>query len=351
MKRRDFLNATGVAISTGAVMSVMPAVASTAAPFSDGMINANARRIDVHHHFVPDFWAADLAKNGGDPSGWKMPAWNPVSDIEFMDSLGIDMAMLSLTAPGVAGWKGQAALDMARRVNEYAAQLASDHKGRFGSFVTLPMQDIEGALKELEHAMTVLKAEGVILLSNYDGLYLGDAHFDPVWQALETYKAVVLIHPTQPRLELIPGIPGPTADYPFDTTRAALSLLANRVPAKYPDVKIILSHAGGFIPYGADRFAQSLGNLGLGFTPQELISQMQNFYFDTALSASATVLPSLMAFARPGHVLFGSDIPYAINDKVKWFTRNLDTYQGFSKGQSSAINRQSGLTLFPHLKN
>ncbi|SDU91531.1 amidohydrolase family protein [Pseudomonas vancouverensis] len=351
MKRRDFLSATGVAISASAVMSVMPASASTSAPFSDGVINTSARRIDVHHHFVPKFWAAELAKNGGDPSGWKMPIWDPITDIEFMDSLGIDMAILSLTAPGVAGWKGQAALDMARRVNEYAAQLADEHKGRFGSFVTLPMQDIEGALKELEHSISTLKAEGVILLSNYDGLYLGDPRFDPIWQALDSYKAVVLIHPTQPKLELIPGIPGPTADYPFDTTRAALSLLANRVPSKYPNVKIILSHAGGFIPYGADRFAQSLGNLGLGFTPQELIGQMQSFYFDTALSASATVLPSLMAFARPGHVLFGSDIPYAINDKVKWFTRNLDTYQGFAKDQLNAINRYSARALFPQLKD
>lgn len=350
MKRRDFLNATGVAISASAVMSIMPAQASVTRPFSDGVINTKARRIDVHHHFVPDFWAADLAKNGGDPSGWKMPSWNPKSDIEFMDSLGIDMAMLSLTAPGVAGWRGQAALDMARRVNEYAAKLASEHSGRFGSFVTLPMQDIDGALKELDHSLNVLKAEGVILLSNYDGVYLGDARFDPIWQALDSHKAVVLIHPTQPKLELIPGIPGPTADYPYDTTRAALSLLANRVPAKYPNVKMILSHAGGFIPYGADRFSQSLGNLGLGFTPQELIGQMQNFYFDTALSASATVLPSLMAFARPGHVLFGSDIPYAINDKVKWFTHNLDTYEDFSKDQLSGINRQSALALFPKIK-
>ncbi|MDT4875693.1 hypothetical protein FQZ97_1110800 [compost metagenome] len=76
---------------------------------------------------------------------------------------------------------------------------------------------------------------------------------------------------------------------------------------------------------------------------------MRSFYFDTALSASATVLPSLMAFANPGHVLFGSDIPYAINSKVEWFTRRLDNYEGFTAGDLGAINRRSALPLFPRL--
>ncbi|NWL76608.1 amidohydrolase [Pseudomonas taiwanensis] len=354
MNRRNFISSAGVIIGGSAVLGALPVSAASAtdtgsSPFRSGSINAKARRVDVHHHFVPSFWAEDLAKNGGDPSGWKMPKWSPESDIEFMDELGIDVAMLSLTAPGVAGWKGQAARDMARRVNEYAAGLGQDYQGRFGSFVTLPMQDIDGAIKELDYCLGRLKADGVILLSNYEGIYLGDKRFEPIWEELNRREAVVLVHPTQPKLELIPGIPGPTVDYPFDTTRAALSLLSNRITTRFSKVRIILSHAGGFIPYGADRFAQSLGNLGLGFTPDELIEQMRSFYFDTALSASATVLPSLMAFAKPGHVLFGSDIPYAINPKVEWFTRRLDNYEGFAAGNLEAINRQSALPLFPRL--
>lgn len=356
MKRRNFISTVGV-VAGGAmigasslVQAASAASASKASAFGQGTINQKARRIDVHHHFIPAFWAEGLEKNGGDPSGWKMPKWSPDTDIAFMDSLGIDVAMLSLTAPGVAGWKVQEAPAMARRVNEYAAKLGEQYNGRFGSFATLPMQDIESALKELDYALGTLKAEGIIMLSNYGGLYPGDRHFDEVWQELNRREAVVLIHPTQPKMELIPGIPGPTADYPFDTTRAALSLLSNRVTTRYPKVKIILSHAGGFIPYGADRFAQSLGNLGLGLTPEELIEQMKGFYFDTALSASSTVLPSLMAFAKPGHVLFGSDIPYAINSKVEWFTRNLDTYKEFSDSDRNAINRLSALPLFPLIK-
>lgn len=357
MNRRNFISTVGVVAGSAMIgaSSLAQATASATSvattPFGQGSINSKARRIDVHHHFVPTFWAEGLEKNGGDPSGWKMPKWNPDTDIAFMDSLGIDVAMLSLTAPGVAGWKGKEAPEMARRVNEYAAELGELYNGRFGSFVTLPMQGIEAALKELDYSLGTLKADGVIILSNYEGLYPGDSHFEPIWQELNRRSAVVLIHPTQPKMELIPGIPGPTADYPFDTTRAALSLLSNRVTTRYPNVKIILSHAGGFIPYGADRFAQSLGNLGLGFTPEELIEQMKGFYFDTALSASSTVLPSLMAFARPGHVLFGSDIPYAINSKVEWFTRNLDTYHAFSDGDRNAINRLSALPLFPRLNS
>ncbi|MDH4569032.1 hypothetical protein E8E95_20315 [Pseudomonas sp. BN414] len=218
MNRRNFISTAGVILGGSAVLGALPVSAAGgpdagSSPFRSGGINAKARRVDVHHHFVPTFWAEDLAKNGGDPSGWKMPKWSPETDIEFMDALGIDVAMLSLTAPGVAGWKGQAARDMARRVNEYAAGLGQDYQGRFGSFVTLPMQDIDGAIKELDYCLGRLKADGVILLSNYEGK-LVETSFPPVLRPavsrLQRVKllisARIMLTSTRPAIALILAI-------------------------------------------------------------------------------------------------------------------------------------------------
>ena len=95
-------------------------------------------RIDVHQHVVPPFWAAALPSHGGDPSGWSSPQWTPDSAISaFMDAQQIDMGILSLTAPSVTGWKGDARRDMARRVNEYTAGLVAKRAMRFGNFATL----------------------------------------------------------------------------------------------------------------------------------------------------------------------------------------------------------------------
>jgi len=312
---------------------------------------ANPDRIDVHHHVVPPFWREDLDAHGGDPSGWKHPVWSVDADRALMDRLGIRLAMLSLTAPGIVGWQGKAQAEIARRVNEFTAGVVAQHPERYGNFITPPMNDIEAAMTEIAFGLDHLQADGVVLLSNYGGTYLGDARFAPVWDELDRREAVVLIHPTMPPMPLMPGIPGPMLDYPFDTTRAAVSLLASGTLGRCRRVKIILSHAGGFLPYGAFRFSGSLANLEPGQrTSDDFIAEMQRFWFDTALSSSASALPSLMQFAAPGHVLFGSDTPYARDARVIGFTESLDAWDGFADGQRDAINRGSALALFPRLR-
>jgi aminocarboxymuconate-semialdehyde decarboxylase len=154
-----------------------------------------ANRIDVHQHVVPPFWVSALAAHGGDPSGWYSPSWTPDSAIAFMDSQQIATGVLSLTAPGVMGWMGPERRDIARRVNEYAAGLVASQPSRFGNFATLPLPDVDGALIELEYALGALAADGIVLLSNYDGHYLGDPLFEPLWAELNRRGTVVFVHP------------------------------------------------------------------------------------------------------------------------------------------------------------
>src|ERR1700736_2898347 len=138
-------------------------------------------RIDVHQHVVPPFYAKALPAHGGDPSGTITPQWSPESAINFMDSQEIATGILSLTAPSVVCWNKSERREMARRVNEYTADLVAKRPDRFGNFATLPLPDVDSALLELEYALDTLQADGVILLGNYGEKYLGDPTIEPLW--------------------------------------------------------------------------------------------------------------------------------------------------------------------------
>jgi predicted TIM-barrel fold metal-dependent hydrolase len=306
-------------------------------------------RIDVHQHVVPPVWAAALPSHGGDPSGWSSPQWTPDSAIAFMDAQQIDMGILSLTAPSVTGWKGDARRDMARRVNEYTAGLVAKRAMRFGNFATLPLPDVDGALLEIEHAFNTLRADGVVLLSNYEGHYLGDPVFDPLWAALDRAAAVVFIHPGKPAIPVLPELPGPIVDYPFDTTRTAVHLALHGVLEKYPRVRIILAHAGGFLPYAAHRFAKLAAAVRpQGPSAESLLASFKQFYFDTALSSGSEQLQSLRSFAGASRILYGSDFPYAPAAVGAAFTSMLDGNEALFAEEKAAINRGNAERIWGH---
>ena len=307
-------------------------------------------RIDVHQHVVPPEWASGLPSHGGDPSGWKSPDWSWERAIEFMDSLEIATGILSLTAPGVSGWPPSERPAMARRVNEYTAGLVSKRPTRFGNFITLPLLEIDASLLELEYGFETLNADGVILLSNYDNKYLGDAAFEPLWQELNRRSAVVFIHPGKPNIPVMQGLPGPIIDYPFDTTRTAVHLAFNGVLDRHPRVRVILSHAGGFLPYASQRFAELFAAINPNAGDAEsLMAKLREFYFDTALSSSPAALPTLTAFAKPDHILYGSDFPYAPASVGSAFTKQFDTFP-LREDDRQAINNRNVIELFPRLK-
>jgi len=309
-----------------------------------------AHRIDIHQHVVPPFWAHALPTHGGDPSGTVIPQWSPDSAIDFMDSQQVATGILSLTAPSVIGWDKSERRRMARRVNEYTADLVTKRPDRFGNFATLPLPDAEGALWELEHALDTLRADGVILLANYAGKYLGEAAFEPIWSELHRRHAVVFVHPGQPPLPTAAGVPGPLVDYPFDTTRAAVQLVLNGIVDRYPGARIILAHAGGFLPYASHRFAELARVFRpAAAKPADILATFQRFYFDTALSSGPAALPSLKAFAGSGHMVFGSDFPYAPAGIGASFTAKLDADNSLTADEHRAINHGNACALFPRL--
>jgi predicted TIM-barrel fold metal-dependent hydrolase len=311
------------------------------------------RRIDVHHHVIPPAYAAWLRENGVSAAGGReLPQWSVVETLALMDRHEIATAILSVSTPGVRldpSERGAAeARAMARRVNEFAAELARDHAGRFGFFATLTLPDVDAALAELEHAFDVLGAAGVVLLANTHGRYLGDPGDEPLLAELDRRGAVVFVHPSVLPGPAVDGVPPFAADFLLDTTRAAYRLVQSGAVRRYARLKIVLSHAGGFVPYASHRLMLPLLAQG-GRTPGEILDDFRSFYFDTALSGSPAALPSLLAFARPGHVLFGSDWPYAPAPVIDYFTGQLDAYPGLDASGHAAIDRASASALFPKL--
>ena len=306
-----------------------------------------AARIDVHQHVIPPDYARWLRDKGvADAGGRDLPDWDASAALELMDQHEIESAILSVSTPGTTPGEPAEAADMARAVNEYSAALGRQFPGRFGFFATLPLPHDARAVDEARHAIDVLRADGVTLLANSNGIYLGAPEVDPLMQELDARGAVAFIHPGTLPGPAAEGIPPFAADFLLDTSRAAYNLVRNGVIRRYPRVRFILSHAGGFVPYAAHRMAIALAAQA-DRRMNEILDDFRSFYFEIALSGSPAALPSLIQFAQPGHVLYGSDWPFAPAPAVSYFTAQFDRWDGMTEEQRSAVNKANARRLFP----
>lgn len=310
-------------------------------------------RIDVHQHLVPDFYRDVLCTEGmAEAGGRALPDWSPDSALALMDGIDTASAVLSVSVPGVAFLDDPAeAAALARRINTFGADLTRDHPDRFGHFATLPLPDVPAAVTEAEHALDDLHADGVVLLANNRGTYLGADGQHQLFAALDERRAVAFIHPAELPGPAVPGIPPFAADFLLDTTRAAYLLVRNGIVSRYPNIRFVLAHAGGFVPYAAHRIAVGMAG-DTGRSPRDVLTDLRSFYYDTALSSSASALPALLAFARPERILFGSDWPYAPDVAVGYFAAGLDehlTHTPFGGAIGAAIAHDNAAALFPRL--
>ncbi|MDR3472258.1 MAG: amidohydrolase family protein [Devosia sp.] len=271
--------------------------------------------IDVHHHvFPPAYIAAHradiLAISNGNTWGVE---WTPEKSLREMDQAGVSKAILSISAPGVWFGDDQKARSMARACNEYAAELVSRRPDRFGFFAAVPLPDVEGALAESAYAMDHLGAAGVGVLTNYEGLYLGEEHFSRLFAELNGRKTAIFVHPTECACCAGAHMPMPSAfiELPFDTTRTAASLLFSKTLARFRDLRFIFSHGGGALPMLAGRMGLwAFANPELmEMFPQGLQPELARHYYDTVTITSPPAIAALKAFAPPGQLLFGTDFP------------------------------------------
>lgn len=307
-------------------------------------------RIDTHHHAIPSEYRNLLRKAGIEEAGGReVPEWSPEGSAQAMSELAVGTAILSVSAPGTTFLPNPAdAAGLARDLNEHLAAVVAAQPDRFGFFATVPMPHVTESADEAVRALDELHADGVILLANASGVYLGQDGQADLFSVLNARCAVVFIHPADLPGPAVDGVLPFATDFLLDTARAAYLLVRNEVRRNYPDIKFILSHAGGFVPYASHRMAIGiLSDTGRSLT--DTLDDFAGFYFDTALSSTAAALPSLIAFAKPGHVTFGSDYPFAPIAVAKLFAAGLQTYPALDTDARAAIDRLNALRLFPRL--
>ncbi len=265
--------------------------------------------IDTHQHFLPDVYVRTVGTEAlarTMPNGIA-PNWSAESAIAMMDRAGIAEGILSISA----GPPLYDSADLLRACNEAAADLRARHTGRFGSFASLPLPDIDASLAEIAHASEQLKCDGFVLFTNYDGQYLGAPMFRPLLEELNRRKAVVFIHPTNPPADFT-GIPSSIIEFPFETTRTAASLILSGAIRDFPEIRLILSHAGGTLPYLAARLVGGVTmNPDLHARLGDPAAAIRAFWFDLALSANPAQISALRHVAAPDRILFGTDFPMA----------------------------------------
>jgi 6-methylsalicylate decarboxylase len=341
--RREFLKAVagiGAMLPGGALVAQAPPV------------SVRAGRIDVHHHMTPPFYLKEM-----DPetraTGFNPRPWTPEMSLAAMDKHDVATAMLSpvqrLVADSMSD-RSARARDLARRSNEYNAQVVRDHPGRFGLLAALPLPDQDGSLKEIEYAFDTLHADGIALWTSYLDKWPGDPAFLPVFEELNRRRAVVFFHPATASCcrNLIPGLQiSGIIEYDLDTARAAESILINGLSARLPNLRLIFSHSGGALTVLAARIIDDFPKTLSDRAPRGVEYELKKFYYEVAHATKAPALDALRDLAPVSQILFGSD---AMIRDYELTTDGLDRYAGFSPADLRAIYRGNAEQLFPRLK-
>ncbi len=339
--RRGFMGSLG-AVAAGAAA---PVFAQT----------PKRNRVDTHFHYYPtplkgeleEWWTSNPARG---PLQTNVKNWTISKTLELMDQSDLQTGVCSLSIPG-ARLKSdiESTKRIARVANEFGARMGLDYKNRFGLFATLPFPDVDACLKEMEYALDVLKADGIGMMTSYDGKYPGDAAYKPIFEELQRRKAVVYFHPNSPACcgNVIAGVSEGFLEYPYDTGRAILSLLLSGTFSRSPDTRFIFSHTGGPMMMLAGRIENSVShNASLkARIPEGVPAVLKRLYYDTANSAYPQNLAALLAYVPATQVLFGSDAPYyTIAENLAELAKVQLT-----QTQRDAIERGNALRLFPRL--
>jgi predicted TIM-barrel fold metal-dependent hydrolase len=278
-----------------------------------------------------------------------------------MEKNNVSKSILSCTGPGTHLIPRDDAFgrEVTREVNEFAADLKRRFPTKFGFFASLPLPDIDGALVEIDYALDQLNADGFVLMSNFHGMYLGDARLVPVYAKLQARKTTVFVHPTTPcngqagtHSDLTPqqkrdslplsgtffigmmgGFPScstepsltrssrNSTEYFFDSTRTFVDILLSGTAAAHPDITFIVPHCGNALPSVLDR-ALLLSSSALShFNPwpgamhaltAPVVKEMfaKQFYFDLAGSPMPNLIHHMLRWVKSDRFLYGSDVPF-----------------------------------------
>lgn len=307
--------------------------------------------VDIHHHILPPSYLSALGERIGHQGLFgSPPAWTPQISLEVMDRNGIDGAIVSISAPGVWFGDPNESERLARDCNDYAAQMKAEFPGKFGFFATLPMPDVEASLREIERAFEILRADGVVLMTNYGGIYPGDIALWPLFDELDRRRAVVFFHPTAATYpNPLPHIPAPSLEFPFETTRAITSMLYGGTLSRCRAARFVFAHAGGALPFLALRIARLTARPEFAeCVPDGVLTELRRLHFDTALAANEFAFGPLLRLTSASNVMFGSDFPHAGEATLAATLRGLEGIE-LTEAQRADIKGRNAHRLCPGL--
>lgn len=314
------------------------------------------RKIDFQAHYLPPSYYDFLAEEGLFlPDGFPTPQWDEAWQQEMMGELGIAYALLSISSPSLWTRDPARTRTLARKVNEEGAGIVARSPGNLGFLATLPLPEVSAAIDEARYSLDTLRADGVGLMTNYGGVYLGDRSLDPLLAELNGRGALAVLHPTKPAVT-VPNvneeIPVPAFEYFVETTRTFLNLVQNDTFARYPDIRWVIPHAGAFLPILADRFESFA--LMLRFADPDrradILTDMAHVYYDLAGFSEPKQLEALLRNVDETHLLYGSDTPYTDISACVGQAEALEETPKLTERQKALLFTENALTLLPDLK-
>lgn len=302
--------------------------------------------IDAHGHFAAPGPALSRGGAGTEAGG----AWVFSADtsIAYMDRTGIAAQIISNCSPITNS-------DAIVASNAYGAGLVRANPKRFGLLAMLPLGDPARAVSEIRRGADELGVEGYAVLSNFDGVYLGDARFEPVWAELDRRAATLFLHPTTRGYgSTALGRTGALIEAPFDTARTVVDMLFAGVFRRYSRFNLLLAHGGGALPGLAGRIAHfGDGARGWvanphGVTAAEMSAAFARFYYDTALAGTAHSLDGVLDVTTPDHVVYGADFGAPCTDPAlcDFELAAVKSYGRLTPAQRDALGTNV-LALFP----
>lgn len=306
------------------------------------------KKWDLHHHIVPEFYVTEMKKMGISVAGIQWPDWNPQKSLKIMDKFHIEKAFVSISAPGIYFRDTEFSIELSRKCNQYIADMIQEYPSRFGGFGSVTLPDVESAIKEAEYVLDDLKLDGIAMLSNVEGYYLGHGSFVPFYEVLNNRKAVIYVHPNE-----VPGkkdfmFLNPLYLWQNDTTTAILDFIQSGFHLKFPNIKWVFSHGGGIISTLFPAVVEHL-KLSNPKIESELDTWKNQIFLDTASKAYDDQLPYLLSFSDWRHVVFGGDIGWAnetaVNEVIKAYS-SIDEKYGMTEEQIKDIFMDNAQRLF-----
>ena len=266
--------------------------------------------IDVHSHIITPEFVSSLESEGRlMDEGFPLPKYDVTNHLKWMDEAGVQTSILTLAAPQPTS------ADVVRQTNEAAARIKQEHPGRFLFCATLPLPDVNAAIREAVYALDALKADGIKLATNVGGQYLGAPELDSLFAVLNERKAVIILHPHRPdpvNRQVMQQTPLAMQEYLSETTRAVSNMISRNVLARYPNVKVVVPHCGAYLPLAIPRMKSLTpvmqANKMVGEIDYE--ANLRALYYDLAGAHSPEVIRMLLTITTPDHLLYGSDYPY-----------------------------------------